>query len=98
MTVPLRVILDRMAAPHDLAGEIGIAQDAFAHAKKTDAGAVRIELRKYLRGDLRVGSVIDGDRHLAALDTSRRQPCPVRTQQPASRPQARRGQHYVIEQ
>ena len=86
MSVALAVIFHRVAAPHDLLREFRIALDALSHAKEARVGAMAGELRQNLRCDLRIGAVIDGDRHLAALRAMRRQAGPVGAQQVASRP------------
>src|SRR6202034_1328692 len=75
--VPLRVILDAVAAAYDLLCETRIARHALADAEK--AGP-RLEGREHLehaRGDFRIRPIVDGDGDRAARLAARGQTSPV---------------------
>ena len=57
----LAVILDDMSPAHDFLCEIRVAQHPIADAKKSGACSESFELRQYLRRDVRVGPIVDGD-------------------------------------
>jgi len=59
MAMALAVVFDRMAAPHDLAGEIRMPLHALTHAEKRRGRACRIELRENLRRHRRIRTVVD---------------------------------------
>ena len=61
----LAVVLDRMAAAHDFAAEVRIAQCLVADAKEAGPGAVAIENVEHLRRHERIRSVVDRQCDLA---------------------------------
>lgn len=71
--VVLGVVLDLVAAPHDVARQRGVGAHALANAKEGGARAGRFEQVQHLRRDGGVGPVIKGQRHLAPACGSRRQ-------------------------
>ena len=96
----LAVILNDVSAAHDFLCEIRVAQHTIADAKKSGARPVALELSQHLRRDVRIGSIVDGDR-----DIRRSALCqaavagktnPIGPQQLTSRPESRGRQCRMI--
>ena len=61
------VVLDRVAAAHDLARELRDgARALLGDAEERGARAVRLEQVEHARRDLGIGAVVEGERDLAA--------------------------------
>jgi len=95
--MPVAMIFNGMAAPHDLAREFGAVLDAPADAEKRDFDSVFVEKVEHLRSDRGSGTIIDAERNFAAACRCRWQARQVRTEQSAARPKARRGELHMIE-
>ena len=59
------VILDIVAAAHDLAAQIRMFCGKFADAKEGRLCPVTVEDIQHLRRDFRIGAVVNGDGHFA---------------------------------
>ena len=55
----LRVILDLVATAHDLACDVRMGRDAFPDAKEGGLAIKTVQQLEHLRGNERIGSVID---------------------------------------
>src|ERR1700722_6324464 len=95
--MPVAMILNGMAAPHDLAREFGKVLDAPADAEKRGFDCVLVEKVEHLRSDRRVRTIIDAERDFTAARGGQRQARQVRPEQSAARPKARRGELHMIE-
>jgi len=97
MSVPLSVILDRVTESHDLPGEIRIALHLLTNTEEGRLRLVLVQECLHPGRNVRIRSVVDGYRHRAASGGVVRQPCPIRPQEHASRPQPYAGQHEMID-
>ena len=61
----LAMVLDALAAPDDLAAKPGMLCHTLTDAKEGRLGLIAVEDVQNLRGDLRVGAVVDGDGYFA---------------------------------
>ena len=95
--VVLRVVLDVVAAPHDLARQRRVGRHALANAKEAGAHAGGVQHVEHLRGDGRVGAVVKGQRDFAARGGGGRQARQVRAQPVAARQQAGSGDQAMVD-
>ena len=96
MGMMLAVVFHGMAAAHDFAAQIRVTLGFLADAEKGRLGSISIEYVEYLRGDEGIWTVIDGQGNFISGRGGSRQPCPVRPQPVAARPQADGGNQQVI--
>src|SRR5256885_8914094 len=59
---------------HDLAGQARVSGHPLADAEEGGSGAVLLEEREHVRGDLGVGAIVDGDGDRPRATGSGRQP------------------------
>jgi len=69
----------------------------FADAKKSGPGAIPVQHVQHLRGDDGIGAIINGQGDFISGRGAVRQPCPVRAQPVAARPQADERNEQVID-
>jgi hypothetical protein len=92
----LTVILDRMTATDNLAGQLRVSLDPLANAEEGGFGAVLIQQVEHPRGDSWIRPIVNRDRNSPGSRRSTRQVRPVGSQQLASRPQTRGYEQQVV--
>jgi hypothetical protein len=93
----LRVIFDRMTSAHDLAREIGVSSDLLTDAKESDLTFELIEQIEHLRGNERIGSIVNCDGELPGGRSRRRQAPNIRPDPRTARHKPRHEQYQMID-
>src|SRR5208283_2262135 len=92
------VVFYRMTAPDDVAAQCRVRSDPVADAKKRGDDPMLLEYVQHSRGDLRIRSIIEGQRDPPAGCSLRRQYSPVGPEQRTSWPKPARRQQGMIGQ
>ena len=92
----LTVILDRMTAADNLAGQLRVLLNTLANAEERGFGTMLIQEVEHPRSDSWIRPIINCDRNSPRSRCSTRQVRPVRSQQLASRPQTRGYEQQVV--
>src|SRR5450759_2546345 len=91
------MILDRVAAAHDLARKLRTLLDMPANTEESGLGAVLIEQGEHFRGHRGLRTIVDTECDLAAALSRRWHVRPIGAEQRAARPQTGRRKLQMID-